>query len=64
MNDPNLKRANYLKSKLGKYLNSNWVCRSEEFAQLADYGLMLFTCDDRNTGRQIVEIVSLSEFPI
>lgn len=64
MNDPNLKRANYLKSKLGKYLNSNWICRSEEFAQLADYGLMLFTCDDRNTGRQIVEIISLSEFPI
>lgn len=63
-NERNITRKQMLIQRLGKYLNSNWRCLSEEFEQLADYGILVFRQDDSNTGETVLDIVSIAEFPL
>jgi hypothetical protein len=39
-----------------------WECRAEDFKQLADYGLIVFSTVDPESGRTVLDIVSIAEF--
>lgn len=63
-NERNVKRATALRQKLSKYTNSTWECLAEQFAELTDYGLLVFKQVDPTSGKTILDIVSIAEFPL